>query len=1373
MSSRGAPPGSQASQGEHTYKRPFEFDYSELHTHLMGMGSPEFWRDRIMFGYLVRRLSAIRSFYKKPTSQKIDPKGNNFEADLGELVTASYKCHHVFRHDELCDESPDFAKTVEELKLQLRSTLERHADATFTFDIVYSVEKLARGLGCEDHPTYAARDDEYFRESIITKLVCSTREAFRDKFRKYVVFNERDQRYEVLYGIANEDLVNELDEETNRARKQEARKNLGQCFQMLSLRGEKPDPAQVVLYQDKFTPEFYPRRFAVKDCIYEQALEVVTFLLVHVSLRYWLFNVSYVEYSVSAKDLGSHVYWFLELGVQILNCDERSRPDLKKYLHVGVRVPFEDFIQGLYSRPLDPPSEPSGPHPKPFKKLPPCPLWERRAMDPPMDIRFLAAFSRNQAKTVHRFASTVLGIPQHELEKRFPNPCELFAQIIEEVMTIYSDIYFPFRIVYVNQKADAIDFQFHKHAERILNRAFCCDKGDRFNEQIEKLKIRLEQLTHEDTHLTGDRSSETSKALIVGLDWVSDERQNPFCSFVAPAFLELIQEYNLGIRIHGGENVLSRPRPKQDFDSTEMAHIYVLARTVVYLTDLFDFRLSPGRGPPGEMSRQDKATALRRFSDRVLREAVLDTLKKNGENNKDEKFIVEDLEDEICEALPAGVKPESLSSGCKLKTTHFLKALRRVERSKLKEIFEHHADYIWAKLPKTTQDQLKAWHFAKKSHRNPFLNSRVRIGHGVALVDWYSYDDNPNYKMLGLPLSERSPWYHRFAELRQMVEKIRETTLLEVNLSSNYYLVSSFGGRVPGTSHADPVGRLKEHRFLFTLSTDNDGIMQISSGGLLSIPAEYSLAVNHGMLEYRKIKKIVDLGNECKFHLCPRCEKEFEKKSATEILGLPGGIKIKRSHFKKVTRWWKYRYGYEGGENLTGFELEKNYFTVWYYLGHFPLLNYPVVENIKDKLCLIITGSHAFSLVHFSKGRVYMRSPFPDFAKMKKTGGLIRRDPVYNRVLNLWRSRGFIVPDYCLVLFTDAYQLLSPDDFPRHKFIPVRFERGPMLSRKSRHFPNPPGEPRGREGAWEGLDGLLTELIRRYWNVKYPKTDAMLTYTMCLQDEYLKNALSLSSSTCPFSPWVISSSVDLLQAPVAQYFCDSFRVKLLSASSRTKRSPTVRAAAHGLEHLLSEFSKFLSGLERKKFNLKIIVSLLPALCENTSEIVSYAFLELSRLRGPSVSNNTLYKYKYPLFLLLTAIMSHHFESPREDEQRSIVKVAEDFISWFDYRGTPRKFSSQFIHAFRNIMAEKAFCAFVFDRNYNDKNNTNLYIPESPWGTLLLLGHLFDKIDWSSSFRRDWWSNISYVFRQVGHYHPSLFTLSLFFSLLWRGGRDDA
>lgn len=67
--------------------------------------------------------------------------------------------------------------------------------------------------------------------------------------------------------------------------------------------------AQISQFRGKFTNDFYPRRFALKDCIYGQRLEILSILLHNTINRYSKSGTNYVEYSLGVNDLMNLNVW--------------------------------------------------------------------------------------------------------------------------------------------------------------------------------------------------------------------------------------------------------------------------------------------------------------------------------------------------------------------------------------------------------------------------------------------------------------------------------------------------------------------------------------------------------------------------------------------------------------------------------------------------------------------------------------------------------------------------------------------------------------------------------------------------------------------------------------------------------------------------------------------------------------------------------------------------------------------------------------------------------------------------------------------------------------------------------------------------------
>lgn len=84
-----------------------------------------------------------------------------------------------------------------------------------------------------------------------------------------------------------------------------ARAHLQNAFSMCNPDGTDARLIDFDRFQGSFTPEFYPRRFALKDSIYSQRLDVLASLLVYILRRYQccLPPIRYCELSIGVGDI--------------------------------------------------------------------------------------------------------------------------------------------------------------------------------------------------------------------------------------------------------------------------------------------------------------------------------------------------------------------------------------------------------------------------------------------------------------------------------------------------------------------------------------------------------------------------------------------------------------------------------------------------------------------------------------------------------------------------------------------------------------------------------------------------------------------------------------------------------------------------------------------------------------------------------------------------------------------------------------------------------------------------------------------------------------------------------------------------------------
>ncbi|CAF0952646.1 unnamed protein product [Adineta steineri] len=288
----------------------------ELHTHLLGMGNASFWIEGILADrkklptqndflqdeYTRRRLGPLvwntkmRSFIDRDeTKDFFDElrKYDDFEQPLKLKPNAEFLrlCPGLF---------PD--KVIQELKH--REVMFKN---DFSYDVVLSLDNLAKGLGLEeDQPR------DMIQSMIEEKLGVYTRKDWQTRkfFKYWIVFNARKQELEIVYGVQAKDLrmliggLTPIQQLTDPAQR-DARAHIINAFSMMNADGSEPRSVDFHSFRGAFTPEFFPRRFALKDSIYSQRLDLLAFLLRNALHRFSICSppIKYCEFSIGCGDL--------------------------------------------------------------------------------------------------------------------------------------------------------------------------------------------------------------------------------------------------------------------------------------------------------------------------------------------------------------------------------------------------------------------------------------------------------------------------------------------------------------------------------------------------------------------------------------------------------------------------------------------------------------------------------------------------------------------------------------------------------------------------------------------------------------------------------------------------------------------------------------------------------------------------------------------------------------------------------------------------------------------------------------------------------------------------------------------------------------
>jgi adenosine deaminase len=229
-----------------------------------------------------------------PASSSID--SNHLNTLMKELK--------VLIQPELPEQTPVFYSMVEgtnEFKRELENRgLSFKKD--FCYDVILKLDDLASGLGVTN------QTNQFIQTAVEEKLGFHLRLSNdRPTFRHWIIFNARQQCFEVAYGIRVEDLrkLIRTNSETSELANQIAYGHIVNTISMCDAQGTGARPIDFHSFQGMFTPEFYPRRFALKDSIYSQRLDVLAYLLRHVLHRYDTCHppVTYCELSIGVGDL--------------------------------------------------------------------------------------------------------------------------------------------------------------------------------------------------------------------------------------------------------------------------------------------------------------------------------------------------------------------------------------------------------------------------------------------------------------------------------------------------------------------------------------------------------------------------------------------------------------------------------------------------------------------------------------------------------------------------------------------------------------------------------------------------------------------------------------------------------------------------------------------------------------------------------------------------------------------------------------------------------------------------------------------------------------------------------------------------------------
>ncbi len=326
----------------------------DLHTHLLGMGNTGFWIDSILNNpkilpkhadfrvkpELRKRLCPLiwtemkddeqqntncfidgdrtAMFFHLLIEKNFPGRGNDLNALRESIIVDLYGDNRdnveipVF--ERLMDD--EFVRILKHYNLffgisKQYKTKENITDQNkygdFTYDVVLTLADLGKAFGVTT--SWMVEVDDLIQSKVEEKLgLHSYQNPTRPRpFRLWIVFNAREQRFQVVKGMTVESLRELITVHAN-APSQAcalARAHLQNAFSMCNPDGTDARLIDFDRFQGSFTPEFYPRRFALKDSIYSQRLDVLASLLVHILRRYQccLPPVRYCEISIGVGDI--------------------------------------------------------------------------------------------------------------------------------------------------------------------------------------------------------------------------------------------------------------------------------------------------------------------------------------------------------------------------------------------------------------------------------------------------------------------------------------------------------------------------------------------------------------------------------------------------------------------------------------------------------------------------------------------------------------------------------------------------------------------------------------------------------------------------------------------------------------------------------------------------------------------------------------------------------------------------------------------------------------------------------------------------------------------------------------------------------------
>ena len=556
----------------------------DLHAHLLGMGNAGFWIDTILMDESImpkhHTFMADQSTREELCPLVWDKENGGFVNDTQTARFFHYLVQkNIFRSvNGNTIETVGFEQAINSLKekgfpLTLVNILDEkiyndliHAGLEFkrdfSYDVILELSDLGKGLGvkeseCEGFVQLAVGEKLSFHLPDRTTI-----------FQHWIIFNAREQKFKIVYGIQVDALRRLISVDKNKPSEAAklARAHIVNAFSMCDAEGTRARSVDLHGFHGLFTPEFYPRRFALKDSIYSQRLDILAALIAHIIERYQtcLPPVKYCELSVSANDLAKP--WVLDVlrSAQIYHPKiiehVKGRPELPIYTASHELSSFSQLVlKGRF------------PHLQVAFKGPTSIEEREVTFDlPRVTYKFLAGFDRRQIKAPFPVnvdqATNFLYVTPHEaillmmkeIDKSKRNAADSANATVDQVP-----------ISTTNKEPE--EKSFDPFLKKLRNLEKCSENIPWFYDWV------------------------------IGLDLFGDELGYPYCPFVARPFINFVlqrREKNnkyFGVRIHCGENVKFASDDNPAY-RLFVAHMYIVFRCLLFLQQELKYGIRIGHG---------------------------------------------------------------------------------------------------------------------------------------------------------------------------------------------------------------------------------------------------------------------------------------------------------------------------------------------------------------------------------------------------------------------------------------------------------------------------------------------------------------------------------------------------------------------------------------------------------------------------------------------------------------------------------------------------------------------------------------------------------------------------------------------------------